>query len=114
LFDQVAQNRAGQLIAEGHAAKLLNLRSTLLTLAGADAMPSAAIFKLLSMRTGQGLRAIRRVHLRQRRRGDPGRMPASEWDSEVRAARWCHNKQIHADLMSPDRRGFAFQGGRRA
>jgi alkylation response protein AidB-like acyl-CoA dehydrogenase len=53
-FDQLAQNRAGQLIAEGHAAKLLNLRSTLLTLAGYDAMPSAAVSKLLSMRTGQG------------------------------------------------------------
>ena len=33
---------------------MLNLRSTLLTLAGGDAMPSAAISKLLSMRTGQG------------------------------------------------------------
>ncbi len=53
-FDQVAQHRAGQLIAEGHAAKVMNLRSTLLTLAGGDAMPSAAISKLLSMRTGQG------------------------------------------------------------
>jgi alkylation response protein AidB-like acyl-CoA dehydrogenase len=56
-FDQVAQQRAGQLIAEGHAAKVLNLRSTLLTLAGGSpdrAMPSAAISKLLSMRTGQG------------------------------------------------------------
>ncbi|MGH3555526.1 MAG: acyl-CoA dehydrogenase family protein, partial [Mycobacterium sp.] len=47
-------NCAGQLIAEGHAAKVLNMRSTLLTLAGGDAMPSAAISKLLSMRTGQG------------------------------------------------------------
>lgn len=53
-FDQVAQNRAGQLIAEGYAAKVLNMRSTLLTLAGGDAMPSAAISKLLSMRTAQG------------------------------------------------------------
>ncbi|MCV7228249.1 acyl-CoA dehydrogenase [Mycolicibacterium komossense] len=53
-LDQIAQNRAGQLIAEGHAAKLLNMRSTLLTLAGGDAMPSAAISKLLSMKTGQG------------------------------------------------------------
>jgi alkylation response protein AidB-like acyl-CoA dehydrogenase len=53
-FDQVARHRAGQLIAEGHAVKVLNLRSTLLTLAGGDAMPSAAISKLLSMRTGQG------------------------------------------------------------
>ncbi len=53
-FDQVGRHRAGQLIAEGHAAKVLNLRSTLLTLAGGDAMPSAAISKLLSMRTGQG------------------------------------------------------------
>ena len=53
-FDQVAQNRAGRLIAEGHAAKVLSLRSTLLTLAGFDAMPSAAVSKLLSMRTGQG------------------------------------------------------------
>lgn len=35
-FDQVARHRAGQLIAEGHATKLLNLRSTLLTLAGGD------------------------------------------------------------------------------
>lgn len=53
-FDQAGHQRAGELIAEGHAAKLLNLRSTLLTLAGGDAMPSAAISKLLSMKTGQG------------------------------------------------------------
>jgi len=53
-FDQVGQNRAGKLIAEGHAAKVLNMRSTLLTLAGGDPMPAAAISKLLSMRTGQG------------------------------------------------------------
>jgi 3-oxochol-4-en-24-oyl-CoA dehydrogenase len=53
-FDQVGRNRAGQLIAEGHAAKVLNMRSTLLTLAGGDPMPAAAISKLLSMRTGQG------------------------------------------------------------
>jgi alkylation response protein AidB-like acyl-CoA dehydrogenase len=53
-FDQVGHHRAGELIAEGHAAKLLNMRSTLLTLAGGDAMPSAAVSKLLSMRTGQG------------------------------------------------------------
>ena len=53
-FDQIAQNHAGVLIAEGHAAKILNMRSTLLTLAGGDPMPAAAISKLLSMRTGQG------------------------------------------------------------
>jgi alkylation response protein AidB-like acyl-CoA dehydrogenase len=53
-FDQIAQNRAGQLMAEGHAAKVLNMRSTLLTLTGGDALPSAAISKLLSMRTAQG------------------------------------------------------------
>ncbi|OBK82284.1 acyl-CoA dehydrogenase [Mycolicibacter heraklionensis] len=53
-FDGGEQRRAGQLIAEGHAAKLLNLRSTLLTLAGKDPMPAAAVSKLLSMRTGQG------------------------------------------------------------
>ncbi|AQA03621.1 acyl-CoA dehydrogenase [Mycobacterium sp. MS1601] len=53
-FDQIEQNRAGTLIAEGHAAKLMNMRSTLLTLAGGDAMPSAAISKLLAMKTGQG------------------------------------------------------------
>ncbi|MGB6511767.1 MAG: acyl-CoA dehydrogenase family protein, partial [Mycobacterium sp.] len=48
-----AQSRAGQLMAEGHAAKVLNMRSTLLTLAGGDALPSAAVSKLLSMRTAQ-------------------------------------------------------------
>jgi alkylation response protein AidB-like acyl-CoA dehydrogenase len=53
-FDQIAQNQAGHLIAEGHAAKVLNMRSTLLTLAGGDPMPAAAISKLLSMKTGQG------------------------------------------------------------
>ena len=53
-FDQIAQNRAGRLIAEGHAAKVLNLRSTLLTIGGYDAMPAAAVSKLLSMRTSQG------------------------------------------------------------
>jgi alkylation response protein AidB-like acyl-CoA dehydrogenase len=53
-FDQIEQNEAGRLIAEGHAAKVLNLRSTLLTLAGGDPMPAAAISKLLAMKTGQG------------------------------------------------------------
>ncbi len=53
-FDQIDQNHAGRLIAEGYAAKVLNMRSTLLTLAGGDAMPAAAISKLLSMKTGQG------------------------------------------------------------
>ncbi|MCB0931702.1 MAG: acyl-CoA dehydrogenase [Mycobacterium sp.] len=53
-LDQTGHHRAGELIAEGHAAKLLNMRSTLLTLAGGDAMPAAAISKLLSMKTGQG------------------------------------------------------------
>ncbi|BBZ26342.1 acyl-CoA dehydrogenase [Mycolicibacterium madagascariense] len=53
-FDQIEQYEAGRLIAEGHAAKLLNMRSTLLTLAGGDPMPAAAISKLLSMKTGQG------------------------------------------------------------
>lgn len=53
-FDQIEQNHAGKLIAEGHAAKILNMRSTLLTLAGGDPMPAAAISKLLSMKTGQG------------------------------------------------------------
>ncbi len=53
-FDQIEQNHAGKLIAEGHAAKVLNMRSTLLTLAGGDPMPAAAISKLLSMKTGQG------------------------------------------------------------
>jgi alkylation response protein AidB-like acyl-CoA dehydrogenase len=52
-FDQVGKNTAGHLMAEGHAAKVLNMRSTLLTLAGGDPMPAAAISKLLSMRTGQ-------------------------------------------------------------
>jgi alkylation response protein AidB-like acyl-CoA dehydrogenase len=52
-FDQISQNRAGQLVAEGYAAKVLNMRSTLLTLAGGDALPAAAISKLLSMRTVQ-------------------------------------------------------------
>lgn len=53
-FDQAEQQRAGALIAAGHATKLLNLRSTLLTLAGQDPMPAAAISKLLGMRTTQG------------------------------------------------------------
>jgi alkylation response protein AidB-like acyl-CoA dehydrogenase len=53
-FDQIGQNHAGRLIAEGYAAKVLNTRSTLLTLAGGDPMPAAAISKLLSMHTGQG------------------------------------------------------------
>ena len=53
-FDHVLQNRAGRLIAEGHAVRVLNMRSTLLTLAGYDAMPAAAVSKLLAMRSSQG------------------------------------------------------------
>jgi alkylation response protein AidB-like acyl-CoA dehydrogenase len=86
-FDQVAQNRAGQLIAEGHAAKLLNLRSTLLTLAGADAMPSAAISKLLSMRTGQGYAEFAVATFgTDAAIGDPDTLPG-KWDEYLLASR---------------------------
>jgi 3-oxochol-4-en-24-oyl-CoA dehydrogenase len=86
-FDQVAQNRAGQLIAEGHAAKLLNLRSTLLTLAGADAMPSAAISKLLSMRTGQGYAEFAvSTFGNDAAIGDPDTLPG-KWDEYLLASR---------------------------
>jgi 3-oxochol-4-en-24-oyl-CoA dehydrogenase len=86
-FDQVAQNRAGQLIAEGHAAKLLNLRSTLLTLAGADAMPSAAISKLLSMRTGQGYAEFAvSTFGSDAAIGDPDTQPG-KWDEYLLASR---------------------------
>ncbi len=82
-FDQIEQNEAGRLIAEGHAAKLLNMRSTLLTLAGGDPMPAAAISKLLSMKTGQGYAEFggglvrhRRGHRRPGRAvGQVGRVP---------------------------------------
>jgi 3-oxochol-4-en-24-oyl-CoA dehydrogenase len=86
-FDQVAQNRAGQLIAEGHAAKLLNMRSTLLTLAGGDAMPSAAISKLLSMRTGQGYAEFGVSSFGSDAAiGDP-ETPAGKWDEFLLASR---------------------------
>jgi alkylation response protein AidB-like acyl-CoA dehydrogenase len=86
-FDQIAQNRAGQLIAEGHAAKLLNLRSTLLTLAGGDAMPSAAISKLLSMRTGQGYAEFGVASFgAESAIGDPGTAPG-KWNEYLLASR---------------------------
>jgi alkylation response protein AidB-like acyl-CoA dehydrogenase len=86
-FDQIAQNRAGQLIAEGHAAKVLNMRSTLLTLAGGDAMPSAAISKLLSMRTGQGYAEFGVSSFgTDAAIGDP-ETPAGEWDEYLLASR---------------------------
>jgi alkylation response protein AidB-like acyl-CoA dehydrogenase len=86
-FDQVAQHRAGQLIAEGHAAKVLNLRSTLLTLAGGDAMPSAAISKLLSMRTGQGYAEFAVSSFgTDAAIGDTGQLPG-EWGEYLLASR---------------------------
>ncbi|MGO8965466.1 acyl-CoA dehydrogenase [Mycobacterium sp.] len=86
-FDQVARHRAGQLIAEGHAAKLLNLRSTLLTLAGGDAMPSAAISKLLSMRTGQGYAEFAVSSFgADAAIGDPD-TPPGKWDELLLASR---------------------------
>jgi 3-oxochol-4-en-24-oyl-CoA dehydrogenase len=86
-FDQIAQNRAGQLIAEGHAAKVLNMRSTLLTLAGGDAMPSAAISKLLSMRTGQGYAEFGvSTFGADAAIGDP-ETPAGKWDEFLLASR---------------------------
>ena len=86
-FDQVARHRAGQLIAEGHAAKLLNLRSTLLTLAGGDAMPSAAISKLLSMRTGQGYAEFAVSSFgADAAIGDPD-TPPGKWDEFLLASR---------------------------
>ncbi|HET9876050.1 MAG TPA: acyl-CoA dehydrogenase [Mycobacterium sp.] len=79
-FDQIEQHRAGQLIAEGHAAKLLNLRSTLLTLAGRDPMPSAAISKLLSMRTAQGYAEFAVATFGgDAAIGDPGQLPG-KWE----------------------------------
>ena len=86
-FDQIAQNRAGQLIAEGHAAKVLNMRSTLLTLAGGDAMPSAAISKLLSMRTGQGYAEFGVSSFGSDAAiGDPDTLPG-KWDEYLLASR---------------------------
>jgi 3-oxochol-4-en-24-oyl-CoA dehydrogenase len=86
-FDQVARHRAGQLIAEGHAAKVLNLRSTLLTLAGGDAMPSAAISKLLSMRTGQGYAEFAVSSFGSEAAiGDNGK-PAGKWGEFLLASR---------------------------
>jgi alkylation response protein AidB-like acyl-CoA dehydrogenase len=86
-FDQSAQNRAGQLIAEGHAAKVLNMRSTLLTLAGADAMPSAAISKLLSMRTAQGYAEFAvSTFGAEAAIGDPEQLPG-KWDEYLLASR---------------------------
>lgn len=90
-FDQVARHRAGQLIAEGHAAKLLNLRSTLLTLAGsrgpAEAMPSAAVSKLLSMRTGQGYAEFAVASFgAEAAIGDPDRLPG-KWGQYLLASR---------------------------
>jgi 3-oxochol-4-en-24-oyl-CoA dehydrogenase len=86
-FGQVAQHRAGQLIAEGHAAKVLNLRSTLLTLAGGDAMPSAAISKLLSMRTGQGYAEFAVASFgTDAAIGDPDQLPG-KWGEYLLASR---------------------------
>ena len=86
-FDQIAQNRAGELIAEGHAAKVLNMRSTLLTLAGGDAMPSAAISKLLSMRTGQGYAEFGVSSFgTDAAIGDPDTLPG-KWDEYLLASR---------------------------
>jgi alkylation response protein AidB-like acyl-CoA dehydrogenase len=86
-FDQIAQNRAGQLIAEGHAAKVLNMRSTLLTLAGGDAMPSAAISKLLSMRTAQGYAEFGVASFGSDAAiGDPD-TPPGKWDEYLLASR---------------------------
>jgi alkylation response protein AidB-like acyl-CoA dehydrogenase len=86
-FDQIGQNRAGQLIAEGHAAKVLNMRSTLLTLAGGDAMPSAAISKLLSMRTGQGYAEFGLASFGSDGAiGDPEQLPG-KWAEYVLASR---------------------------
>jgi alkylation response protein AidB-like acyl-CoA dehydrogenase len=86
-FDQVAQNRAGQLIAEGHAAKVLNMRSTLLALAGGDTMPSAAISKLLSMRTGQGYAEFGvSTFGTEAAIGDPDQ-PSGEWNRYLLASR---------------------------
>ncbi|MGH3521946.1 MAG: acyl-CoA dehydrogenase, partial [Mycobacterium sp.] len=86
-FDQIAQNCAGQLIAEGHAAKVLNMRSTLLTLAGGDAMPSAAISKLLSMRTGQGYAELAvSTFGADAAIGDPDELPG-KWEDYLLASR---------------------------
>ena len=77
-FDQIGQNEAGRLIAEGHAAKVLNMRSTLLTLAGGDPMPAAAISKLLSMKTGQGYAEFAVSSFgTDAAIGDPGQLPGN-------------------------------------
>ncbi len=86
-FDQIGQNRAGQLIAEGYAAKVLNMRSTLLTLAGGDAMPSAAISKLLSMRTAQDYAEFAVTTFgADAAVGDPGEL-SGKWDEYLLASR---------------------------
>ncbi len=86
-FDELQRHEAGKLIAEGHAAKLLNMRSTLLTLAGGDAMPAAAISKLLSMKTGQGYAEFGVASFGSDAVvGDP-QQPSGRWDEYLLAGR---------------------------
>src|SRR6185437_4646096 len=86
-FDELQRHEAGKLIAEGHAAKLLNMRSTLLTLAGGDPMPAAAISKLLSMRTGQGYAEFAVSSFgTDGAIGDPGQLPG-KWAQMLLASR---------------------------
>jgi alkylation response protein AidB-like acyl-CoA dehydrogenase len=67
-FDQIEQNHAGQLIAEGHAAKVLNLRSTLLTLAGGRRHAGRGDLQAVVDEDRPGLRGVRGGILRDRRR----------------------------------------------
>ncbi len=86
-FDELQRHEAGKLIAEGHAAKLLNMRSTLLTLAGGDPMPAAAISKLLSMKTGQGYAEFGVASFGSDAVvGDP-QQPSGRWDEYLLAGR---------------------------
>ncbi len=72
-FDQIEQNGAGRLIAEGHAAKVLNLRATLVDSVGRRPDAQRGDLQTAVDEDRPGLRRVRRVIVRHgRRRRRPG------------------------------------------
>lgn len=86
-LDAVAADRVGQLMADGHAVRVLNQRATILQLDGSDPGTASSVSKLLNMRFGQD--ASEFVHAEFGHAGAVGdeSTPAGKWASYLLAGR---------------------------
>jgi 3-oxochol-4-en-24-oyl-CoA dehydrogenase len=86
-LDALAVDRVGQLIADGHAVRILNQRATILQLDGADPGTASSVSKLLNMRFGQDASEFVQAEFGHAGAIADESTPAGKWASYLLAGR---------------------------